>query len=88
MMRPKSWLVEKYGLGVADAIIAEKRAMQAKRQPHEPQYCMRNPDLPNSEESWKNIPLNLKNILYRGSKSKAMIESQPDAREHHLSSDI
>lgn len=36
----------------------------------------------------KNIPLNLKNILYRGSKSKAMIESQPDAREHHLSSDI
>ena len=46
---------------------------------------------PRSPKQWRileNIPLNLKNILYRGSKSKAMIESQPDAREHHLSSDI
>ena len=52
-MRPKSWLVEQYGLGVAEGIIADKRAMQAKKQPDEPNYCMRNPDLPNSEESWK-----------------------------------
>ena len=52
VMRDKTWLVERYGLGIAEGIIAEKRAMQAKRQPQDPQFCMRNPDLPSSEESW------------------------------------
>lgn len=50
VMRPKTWLVEKYGEGVAATIIAEKRAMQQKRQPADPIFCMRNPDLPQSED--------------------------------------
>ena len=52
VMRDKTWLVERYGLGTAEGMKAEKRAMQSKRQPHDPQCCMRNPGLHNSEEYW------------------------------------
>ena len=50
-MQNKAWLVERYGEGPANAIMEEKRALQRNRKPDDPMFVMRNPDLPDSEES-------------------------------------
>lgn len=54
-MKPRSWLVEKYGERTADQIIAKKKEQQASKKPGEPEYCMYNPDLPDDEESLINL---------------------------------
>ena len=51
MMKGRDWLVDKYGEGVADGIIASKKTMQASKKPWEPDYVMDNPDIPASEDT-------------------------------------
>ena len=51
-MKARDWLVDKYGAGVADSIIAGKKALQASKGPFDPEYVMDNPDIPNSEETY------------------------------------
>ncbi len=51
-MKPREWLIARYNDPiVVDAVIAQKRELQANRKPGDPVYCLRNPDLPNSPES-------------------------------------
>ena len=50
-MKGRDWLVDKYGEGVADGIIASKKTMQASKKPWEPDYVMDNPDIPASEDT-------------------------------------
>lgn len=52
VMKNRAWLVEKYGEGVADSIIENKRQMQLKRKNTDPQYVMENPDIPGSKETF------------------------------------
>ena len=54
-MKNRSWLVEKYGEGVADSIIATKRELELKRKPSDPHYVMENPDIPGSKETFLEI---------------------------------
>ena len=49
VMRDKTWLVDKYGLPVAQSIIDTKKDLQSKKAPSDPDFVMSNPDIPNSE---------------------------------------
>ena len=51
LMKPKAWLVDKYGEAVADQVIEKKKEQQSKRKPNEVHYTMPNPDIPDSEDS-------------------------------------
>ena len=52
-MRNKSWLVEKYGEAAAGVIIENKKQLQSQRSGEfDPCWVMRNPDLPESEDTW------------------------------------
>ncbi len=52
VMKPREWLVARYKDNtVVDAVIAQKRELQAARKQGDPVYCLRNPDLPDSPES-------------------------------------
>ena len=49
VMRDKAYLVEKFGSAGAEAVMEDKRVLQAKRKDHEPVYVMDNPDCPGDE---------------------------------------
>ena len=51
-MQNKEWLVQRYGLGVAENIINSKRELQAKRKPSDPIWAMANPDIPDDRDPW------------------------------------
>ena len=51
-MKDRTWLEDRYGTLAAAEIIKTKREAQAKRQEGEPNYVIRNPDLPDSEVAW------------------------------------
>ena len=52
-MRNKAWLVEKYGEPAANIVIENKKQLQSQRASEfDPCWVMRNPDLPDSEDTW------------------------------------
>lgn len=53
VMRNKAWLVEKYGEPAANIVIENKKQLQSQRASEfDPCWVMRNPDLPDSEDTW------------------------------------
>ncbi len=51
VMRPKTWIQEKYGDVMATTVIQNKKDLQAARtKDTDPVWVMRNPDLPDSED--------------------------------------
>ena len=69
-MRTREWLVEKYGGPAANVVIENKKQLQAQRSSEfDPCWVMRNPDLPDSEDTWlfstnkKKIYINISKVI-------------------------
>lgn len=52
LMKPREWLVSRYGEVATSGIVMQKREAQSKRGINDPVFVMRNPDLPNSEDTY------------------------------------